>query len=84
MGRLRLPPQTADADVVRRIPISITRAPEHLAWCRKVAEHHAVEGDDGDEVSPLPSASFQAWLDSCEYCLFCHWRIIAQSLGSNP
>ena len=65
--------------------IGIAHAPEHLAWYRKVAKHHTVERDDGDEVSP-PSTSSpgDAWRDSCEYWRFSHWRIIAQSLGSKP
>src|SRR5262249_7154995 len=82
MCRGGLRPQTAHADVVRRMPINIADAPEHLARCSKIAEHHTVEGDHGDEVSPL--ASCAAWRNSCEYCLFCHWRIITQSVGWNP
>jgi hypothetical protein len=48
--------------------------PEHLARRRQVAEHHTIEGDDGDDVSMLTAASaFDSWRNSYEYWLFCHW-----------
>jgi hypothetical protein len=78
MDRFDFPPHTTHTYVVRRTPITIACAPEHLARCRQVAEHHTVEGDDRDKVSPPPT-SFQAWRNSCEHCLFSHWPALSCS-----
>jgi uncharacterized protein DUF6010 len=69
MCRRGLRSKTAHAYVVRGMPIGITHASEHLAWCSKVAEHDAIKGENRHEM--LPSAT--TWRNSCEYWLFCHW-----------
>ena len=81
MCRRGLRSKTAHAYVVRGMPLGITHASEYLAWRSEVAEYDAIKGDDGHEV--WPSASETAWRNSFEYWLFCHWWIIAHSLGSN-
>jgi hypothetical protein len=73
MCRFGLRSQTAHADVVRRTPIGIAGAPEHLARCGKVAEHNTVEGDDCDEVPPPRASSSNSWRNSGEYWRFGHW-----------
>jgi hypothetical protein len=46
------------------MPVNVAHAPEHFAWCGKIAEHDAVKHDDRYEMSPRASGS--TWRNSFE------------------